>query len=438
MEYCKLQIGCLIILLYIGITYIRVCRVYNFQFKGNFFAKLLLLSIISVILDGTTACTVNYLEMVSPMVNKVLHMLFFISLDASILMLFIYMLRITGTYPKRKFIQVALVSPFIVSILVVILNIKSLDFIVGNTTNYSMGISVYACFITAGIYVVLAIIRFFNYWNYMEKNKRMSLLTYLIVLFAVAIIQSTFPEVLITSIGVTLFVINIYLNQEDPNFCKLSQYHDEMVMDFANLIESRDDNTGGHVKRTSIYVGLISEELYNRGYYKDILTKDYMNNLKKSAPLHDIGKISVPDAILQKSGKLTNEEYDIMKLHSVNGGKIIQKIFSNLGNEEYLSMAYEVAQHHHEKWNGKGYPDGLKDEEIPLCARIMAVADVFDAVSEKRCYRDAMPLNKCFQIIEEGSGKDFDPLIVEIFLSIRDKVEEVHGDFMSVNKDTQK
>lgn len=117
-----------------------------------------------------------------------------------------------------------------------------------------------------------------------------------------------------------------------------------------------------------------------------------------------------------------------------NGGKIIQETFANFGNEEYLKMAYEVARHHHEKWNGKGYPDGLKRKEIPLCARIMAVADVFDAVSEKRCYRDAMPMDKCFEIIESGSGQDFDPLIAEIFIEISDEVEKVHSDFNVVLK----
>lgn len=149
----------------------------------------------------------------------------------------------------------------------------------------------------------------------------------------------------------------------------------------------------------------------------------------KAAPMHDIGKISVPDAILQKPGKLTADEFEIMKRHCETGGQIIQETFASFGNEEYLKMAYEVARYHHEKWNGKGYPDGLKRKEIPLCARIMAVADVFDAVSEKRCYRDAMPMDKCFEIIENGSGQDFDPLIAELFLEMRNEVEKVHDDF---------
>lgn len=227
---------------------------------------------------------------------------------------------------------------------------------------------------------------------------------------------------------ITIFIIGIYMNQENPALGKLAHYHSEMVMGFAALIENRDDSTGGHVKRTSMYVKLIAEELRDKGYYRNILTSDYINSLIKAAPMHDIGKISVPDAILQKPGKLTAEEFEIMKLHTENGGKIIQQTFSGFGNEEYLKMAYEVARHHHEKWNGKGYPDGLKRKEIPLCARIMAVADVFDAVSEKRCYRDAMPMDKCFGIIESGSGQDFDPLIADTFLNILDKVERVHNE----------
>ncbi len=209
---------------------------------------------------------------------------------------------------------------------------------------------------------------------------------------------------------------------------ELSLYHHEMVMGFATLVENKDGSTGGHIKRTTAYVKLLAEELRKRGFEKEALTKKYIRNLGMAAPMHDIGKISVPDVILQKPGKLTDEEYAIIKTHAANGGKIIEETFGHLTNKEYTKMAYEVARFHHEKWNGMGYPDGLKEEEIPLCARIMAVADVFDAISQKRCYREAMPLDKCFQIIAEGRGKDFDPVLVDIFLDIRDEVEKVHAD----------
>ncbi len=207
---------------------------------------------------------------------------------------------------------------------------------------------------------------------------------------------------------------------------ELSNYHKEMVMGFATLVENKDGSTGGHIKRTTMYVRLLAEEVKKRGYYGEVLTEEYIKNLSMAAPMHDIGKISVPDVILQKPGKLTDDEFATIKRHAANGGQIIQETFGHLGNEEYTRMAYEVASCHHEKWNGRGYPKGLKEEEIPLCARIMAIADVFDAVSEKRCYREAMPLEQCFQIIENGRGTDFDPLLTDIFLDIKDKVVQVH------------
>jgi len=206
----------------------------------------------------------------------------------------------------------------------------------------------------------------------------------------------------------------------------LEHYHREMVMGFATLVENKDGSTGGHIRRTSLYVKLLADELLNRGCYKDELNREYIEMLSKAAPMHDIGKIAVPDVILQKPGNLTDEEFEAMKSHTLRGGEIIRETFGHLEDKKYTRMAYEVARFHHEKWNGRGYPEGLKGEEIPLCARIMAIADVFDAVSEKRCYRDAMPMDKCFKIIEEGSGESFDPILAEVFVSIRENVEWVH------------
>ena len=217
-------------------------------------------------------------------------------------------------------------------------------------------------------------------------------------------------------------LLNSLLSKE----AKLNHFHKEMVMGFATLVENKDGSTGGHIKRTTTYVRLLAEELRNRGIYQEELTDEYLENLYKAAPMHDIGKIAVPDVVLQKPGRLTEEEFRIIQEHTLRGGEIIKDTFGHLENEQYTQMAYEVARHHHEKWNGKGYPDGLKRKEIPLCARIMAIADVFDAVSEKRCYRDAMPLEQCFEIIAEGSGQAFEPLLVEVFLDIREKIEQEH------------
>lgn len=429
MEHCKLQIGCMIFLLYIAYIYLGECKRYHKSLKDTMFDELLILGIISVTLDGITAFTVNHLDLVNPILNMILHALFLIGLDSVVFGYFLYMLYITGVFPKSRKKRVAIFLPFLVSVVVVVLNIGNLEYREGVVTNYSMGISAYTCFAMVAIYISLSIVTFFQRWNYTESHKRASIITYLLVIAATAVIQMIFPEVLITSIMVTVCILGIYMNQEDPALTELSRYHADTVMSFANLIENRDNNTGGHIRRTSQYVKLIADGMREKGYHKNVFTKDYVNNLVKAAPMHDIGKISVPDAVLQKPGKLTDEEYDIMKKHSENGGKIIMETFSNFGNEEFQKMAYEVARYHHEKWNGRGYPEGLKGEEIPLHARIMAVADVFDAVSEKRCYREAMPLDKCFEIIEQGSGQDFDPQVVEVFMEIRSQVESVHENF---------
>lgn len=427
MEYCRVQIGCLLIVMYIAFNYFRACKRYRKKLSSSIFDEILVLSMVSIILDGITAVTVNNLDVVSVAWNRFWHLLFLISLDAVIYTLFGYLLRTAGAVPVRKVPRLLLHMPYIINVLLVIVNIGSLEFRKGTYSNYSMGVSAYTCFAMVGIYVLLAIIVFVKRWHFIEEHKRVSILTYLLAIGGVTIVQAIIPQILLTSVVVTILVVGIYINQEDPTLNEISRYHNEMVMSFATLVESKDGSTGGHIKRTTAYVQLLAEELRARGHYKEILTKDYIKNLCQSAPMHDIGKIAVPDVVLQKPGRLTEEEFEIIKKHTVDGGRIIEETFGNLGNDEYTDMAYQVAKYHHEKWNGKGYPKGLEKNEIPLCARIMAVADVFDAVSEKRCYRDAMPLDQCFSIISEGIDRDFDPIVAEVFIEIRDKVEQIHS-----------
>ncbi len=426
MEYIKLQVGCILVIMYIGFVYIKEKIRLRQQTGSMFFNALLIVGFLTVIFDGITAYTVNHLDDVDSTFNMIVHMFFLIGLDASIFLLFMYILSTTSGLPKRKNRLYMLMLPFVVNILLVVVNISTLEYRTGQITNYSMGVSAYTCFIMAGIYMALSIIIFLKRWNYIERNKRWSVFPYLLIMAGICIFQMIYPQSLLTSLGVMVIILGIYMNQETPSVTELTNYHEEMVMGFATLVENKDGSTGGHIKRTSAYVKLLIKELQRRGLYKDILNKDYTNNIYKAAPMHDIGKIAIPDYILQKPGKLTDEEFEIMKQHASKGGEIIEKTFGHLGNVGYSKMAYDVARYHHEKWNGRGYPEGLKENEIPLCARIMAIADVFDAVSEKRCYRDAMPLDKCFAIIEEGRGRDFDPLLVDCFLSIRDKVEKVH------------
>ena len=219
-------------------------------------------------------------------------------------------------------------------------------------------------------------------------------------------------------------IIGLILRENKRSFYhkKIMAMQSGMITLMADMVENRDDNTGGHIKRTARYVEGIARELKKRGVYADILTDEYIKDLVVAAPLHDIGKIHIPDAILNKPGKLTKEEFDIMKTHSIAGQELLNHAREELGEYGYLTMAVEMATYHHEWWDGSGYPYGLSGNDIPLCARIMAVADVFDALISKRCYKDAMPLEKVYAIIREESGTHFEPEIVEAFLVIVDDI----------------
>ena len=250
-------------------------------------------------------------------------------------------------------------------------------------------------------------------------------MSFLFISLLILISQIIFPEILISSLVPAFSLIALYINIEDPVLRRMKNYNSEIVTSFATLVESRDSSTGSHVKRTKSYVKILLDEIKTNNLYSSIMTKDFEDKMMNAAPMHDIGKISIPDTILQKPGKLTDEEYSVMKKHSVLGGEIIQEIFKDMDDKEFLNIAYDVTRYHHEKWNGNGYPEGLVGKEIPFSARIMAIADVFDAISAKRCYRDAMPLDKCFAIIKEGKGVDFDPVLTDLFLNAKEKVEKV-------------
>lgn len=202
---------------------------------------------------------------------------------------------------------------------------------------------------------------------------------------------------------------------------RIQKMQNVMITEFAELVEARDKNTGDHIKKTAEYVEAIARELRAEGKFKDVLSENNIGKLKQAAPLHDIGKIAVSDLILNKNGKLTDEEFAIMKSHTTEGGKILKKIVEDAGDTfdaGYLNESIEMASYHHEKWDGSGYPCHLKGEEIPLSARIMAVADVFDALIAERVYKKGFPYEKAMAIITEGSGKHFDPVVVEAFTRI--------------------
>ncbi|HPY84508.1 MAG TPA: HD domain-containing phosphohydrolase, partial [Ruminococcus flavefaciens] len=183
---------------------------------------------------------------------------------------------------------------------------------------------------------------------------------------------------------------------------ELAQMQNALIIVLADIVESRDENTGAHVRKTARYTEIILNSLRKKGYYNDELTDQFISDVVHSAPLHDVGKIQVPDAILNKPGKLTDEEFEIMKKHTTAGHNIISQAISLVPNSGYLAEARNLAAYHHEKWDGTGYPYGISGEDIPLSARVMAVADVFDALVSKRSYKDPFTFDEAMKIIREG------------------------------------
>ena len=202
-----------------------------------------------------------------------------------------------------------------------------------------------------------------------------------------------------------------------------AKMQDGLIITMADMVESRDSDTGAHVQKTSAYVKIIVEGLKKKGYYAQKITPKFMSDVVRSAPLHDVGKINIPDGVLNKPGKLTDEEFTIMKSHTTAGKKILENAISTVQGESYLKEARNMAAYHHERWDGKGYPEGLHGEVIPLSARIMAVADVFDALASPRVYKPAFPLEKALSILQEGAGTQFDPKCVEVFMDALPEVK---------------
>ena len=210
----------------------------------------------------------------------------------------------------------------------------------------------------------------------------------------------------------------------------ISKMQSALIIVLADIVESRDSNTGDHIKKTAAYVKILLEELRRENAFPDLdFSDDYIRNVVDSAPLHDIGKIQIPDAVLNKPGKLTDEEYAIIKTHTTAGAEIIDRVIEKVPSSGYLKAARNMAMSHHEKWDGTGYPKGLKGEEIPLSARVMAVADVFDALVSKRAYKKSFSIEQATDMIVEGKGKQFDPKVVDAFIASLDKFREVAEDF---------
>ncbi len=206
---------------------------------------------------------------------------------------------------------------------------------------------------------------------------------------------------------------------------QLETMKSQLIMVLADMIENRHSVTGAHVRRVSLIVEALVKKMRAEGMYHEFLDDRYVLSICLSAPLYDIGKIKIPDMVLKKQGDLTEEEFELMKTHTIEGARILDECAKGIEDNYYLILGRDMAAYHHEWWNGKGYPYGLKGLKIPFCARVIAVADVFDALVSKRSYKREMSFDQAFEIIKKGSGGHFDPDIVDVFLNIRPEIERI-------------
>ncbi len=222
------------------------------------------------------------------------------------------------------------------------------------------------------------------------------------------------------------------LVQEKTRQIELVQ--DAVVISLTELVECRDGMTGGHSRRVAQYTGLLLDYLYQKGKFPEILNEDYVQEVKRGAVLHDIGKVGIADMALLKDSRLTDQEMEYMRQHTMYGGMALDRALEKIGNESFLRHARDMAYYHHEKWNGRGYPFGLSGTDIPLSARILAVADVYDALTSRRRYKEPFSHEKAVEIILGDRGTAFDPEIVDLFDEIQDKFKCLLSDMRNTTE----
>ncbi len=232
---------------------------------------------------------------------------------------------------------------------------------------------------------------------------------------------------------------NVLLQQEvEKRTREIQAIQDVTILAMASLAETRDADTGNHIRRTQHYVKVLAEHLSQLPQFQQLLTTDVIDLLFKSAPLHDIGKVGIPDRILLKPGPFEGNEFDIMKTHTTLGWNAIEYAEKALGTPvAFLHLAKEIALYHQEKWDGSGYPHGLAGEAIPLSARLMALADVYDALISRRVYKEGMPHQQARQIIIAGAGQHFDPVIVAAFLAVEQQFIQIAERFADTDAELQ-
>lgn len=214
---------------------------------------------------------------------------------------------------------------------------------------------------------------------------------------------------------------------------QLERVEDALVASLSDLLEVRDGGTGGHAKRVAKYFSILLDAMVSQGAYLEYLTPEKRKRMKRGVVLHDIGKVGIHDNTLLKEDKLSWQEMEYMRQHTTYGGKTLQNAIEALGEDSFLNDAKELAFYHHEKWDGTGYPKGLKGEEIPVGARIVAIADVYDALTSKRSYKEPFSHEKAMEILAEGRGSSFDPKVFDAFVTVEQQFDQYRREEQACN-----
>ncbi len=285
-----------------------------------------------------------------------------------------------------------------------------------------------------------ALLLIFKYHKNARNFENIGFASFIFVPFICHIIQLMNFGIALTSLGLSISFMIIYLNLNQKmketlenvqeEFLKKEIEHvkrqQQTIYSLTSLIESRDLKSTNHEIRLAKYVELLAQKCAQTDVYSDILTEEYINNLVKAVPFHDIGKINIPENILKKNDVYNFSEMDLMKKHTEYGERIANDVLSISYNSEFTNLVSKLCRSHHEKWNGRGYPDNLKGNDIPLCARFMAIADAFDAMVTWRCYKKSVSYDEAFDIIKNEAGEQFDPLLASEFIRLRKKIIEIN------------
>lgn len=358
--------------------------------------------------------------------------------------IFYYLLKYIQEYIKPHtmnpfYLRIGLITGILHFICTILTPFTGLYFYYSPDNHYIRGTYNFISLVFYLIFYLLSIICIFQYRKFFKTKTFLSFISYSLVPLICNAIQTKFYGFSLVNTGMTVSILLVYINShKDLEFSlakseienqlktrKIIQFQEQTIISLSNLCENRDTETGEHAMRTSMFVEMLAHQTLKDNLYSDVLNEDFIKLMVKAAPMHDIGKIVVSDTVLKKNGKLDNNEYESMKLHTKEGGRIVNQIIGFSDDKDYVKIAIDMAQSHHERWDGTGYPKKLAGGQIPLSARFMAIADVFDALVFERCYKKPIPPKEAFEIIESESGTHFDPILVKEFLKIKDDILRV-------------